>query len=276
MAGGSGTGGAAALALAVLLALGGCAPDSSDPALGPDPVPVPSSGELSTAAPEVVVSGGADAAVMAAHREAAVQALAAVEEWWGQGSVPRPLRVELPADAEAFVRSTGVSDTGVPALVLGEGLARRVVVHPEAAGRLTPEGLLAVMTHEVSHLAMDAGQAPWWLVEGMAEHTAHRHGRLDPIQIAGTGLAQVRAGQLPQDWPAPDPGDRWRGYTLAWLACLYLAQTYSEDDLMALFTAAADGRPLEAVFPEVLGVQEGEALAGYRRWLQELATPQPR
>lgn len=276
----------AAVVLAALLGGGvaGCtasAPSGSAPAASPsvispgvsDPPPDPSAAHPSG---DLVLTSGLPPDRTDTIAATARRALADVESWWGAGSVPRPLLLQLPADAAQFQEVTGVRSAEVPAVVMGTGDERRVVLHPDAVPRLTDAGLQAVLTHEVSHLAMDAGQAPWWLVEGMAEYTAHRASALDPVVIAGTGLDGVRSGVLPTEWPTPVPEDRWQGYTLAWLACHHLAQRHSERALMSTFTRIAAGEEPDVVFRDEFGVSQDEALEGYRQWLVELVSGTPR
>src|SRR5699024_3693496 len=78
----------------------------------------------------------------AAYEELAAEALRRVEALWGEHSVHRPVRVLLPADAAGFAELTGhaVGERAVPASTVGTGPGARVVVHPQAWGRLTPEG----------------------------------------------------------------------------------------------------------------------------------------
>jgi hypothetical protein len=276
----------AALVLVGALAAGCAGPvDGTAPVEGPAggnaPVEGPAGGnasvETSTTTPPghvVRVEGDADPERAEDYRELTVEAVRRAGQLWGRGSVPVPVRLVLPADADGFAAVTGL-DPGadVPAAVVGQGDEARLVVHPGAWERLTPEGHLAVLTHEVTHLVMQGdGPVPWWLGEGLAEYTAHRAGGRPIREIAGSALDGVRAGQLPETWPVPPgEGDRWGSYAMAWLACRYLAQTYSERSLVELYRVVAGGRPVEEAIPRVLGVSEAEVLTGWRAWLTSVA-----
>jgi hypothetical protein len=258
------------LGAVLMTGVAGCseAPSSPHPN-GTDPA-----ASTSPAATVIDVESDVGAERTDAYRELTLRAVLQVESLWGQGSVARPVRLVLPGNAAAFADATGVKDPAeVPAAVVGSGVAARLVVHPDAWDRLSPEGRLAVLTHEVTHLAQQGdGPVPWWLGEGLAEYTAHRASALPVAEVAASALDGVRAGRLPATWPAPDAAeDRWNGYAMAWLACRYLADTHSERSLVELYRAVSGGQDVAVAIPEVLGVPEEEALAGWRRWLTELA-----
>lgn len=225
---------------------------------------------------EVLVEGGIPGQDWAALVSDAV---AAVEDLWGPGAVARPVRLAQPGDDDAFRKRIG--DPGavdVPAVTLGSTTGSAagavVVLHPEAWTRLSREGRAAVLTHEITHLAMQGdGPVPTWLGEGLAELTAHRASTRTVSEIAGSALETVRDGRLPAGWPDPlrEGGPRWPGYALAWLACHRLAQVHGERDLLALYDTVAAGRPLAAGFRDVLGVGEDDALADWRSWIDRLA-----
>jgi hypothetical protein len=226
---------------------------------------------------EVVSEVGADRT--SAYRRLATVALGEVEDLWGEDVVARPVRLLLPADAASFGELTGhaadVQDT--PATTVGTGAEARVVVHPDAWDRLTPEGRQAVLTHELTHLAMQGdGPVPRWVGEGLAEYTAHRGTTLPLTEIAGSALDPVRAGTSPTTWPEPGAeGDRWRGYAMSWLACVFIAREHSEDQLVRLYHELERGSTLEEAVPEVLGVPEEQLRGEWREWLRDLVGGQP-
>ncbi len=242
---------------------------------------------------EIQVSGTAPGERIEAYEAMAGVALGQVEDLWGEDAVARPVEVVLPGSAAEFAELTGGAPASqeAPAVTVGSLDEAHVVVHPDSWDRLTPEGRQAVLTHEVTHLSMQGdGGVPGWLGEGLAEYTAHRTSDLAPAAIAGSALDPVRAGQVPTDWPdlgsapvAPGPvgaagdgadepaeGSTWGGYALAWLACLYLADTWSEEQLVELYEVVAGGSTLTDAVPQVLGVSEAEALAGWGEWLTTL------
>lgn len=223
-------------------------------------------------APSVEVRGSADTERIEAYEAMTLTALAQVEDLWGQDSVARPVEVVLPATTAEFEELTGNSGSAVPATTVGSMEQAHVVVHPDSWGLLTPEGRQAVLTHEVTHLSQQGdGPVPAWLGEGLAEYTAHRHSQTPPATIAGSALEDVHAGALPTAWPDPaGSAEAWDGYALAWLACLYIAQTWSEEALVELYDSVSGGTAVSEAFPAVLDVTEAEALAGWGPWLREL------
>lgn len=264
----------------------------------------------SVASERVAVSGSAPAERLSAYEAMTSIALAQVEDLWGPGSVRWHLRVLVPGTAVEFSELTGgaPASQGAPAVTVGSMAEAHVVVHPDSWDRLTPQGRQAVLTHEVTHLAQQGdGPVPPWLGEGIAEFTAHRHSALGPAEIAGSALDGVRAGEVPTTWPdlngadptstqrtgtdptstGPTSTDQtgrgstatgstgtdpaWGGYALAWLACLYVAQTWSEDALLELYETVAGGMAVREAVPAVLDVSEEELLAGWAEWLTELA-----
>ncbi|MCK0114009.1 DUF4157 domain-containing protein [Ornithinimicrobium sp. F0845] len=294
-----GRGSAALLALLSVLWIGGCsAPGSSgadlvntdtDPvSTDTDPVstgaasPGPdTTGDGSTSpAPtsavtqeRVTVQGSSPQERIEAYHVMAEVALSQVEDLWGPDAVRWQVRVSLPATTAEFSELTGGAGLQAPAVTVGSLAGAHIVVHPDSWDRLTPEGRQAVLTHEVTHLAQQGhGPVPAWLGEGMAEFTAHRHSQLHPTEIAGSALDDVRAGAVPRAWPDPAGGDTvWGGYALSWLACLYIAQTWSEDALLKFYEAVADATALSEAFPTVLDVSEAEALERWGAWLSDLA-----
>ncbi len=227
---------------------------------------------------EIEVSGSARAERIEAYEAMTETALDQVEDLWGEDSVARPVEVILPASAAEFAELTGGAPASqtAPAVTVGSLDEAHVVVHPDSWTRLTPEGRQAVLTHEVTHLSMQGhGAVPPWLGEGLAEYTAHRASDLAPAVIAGSALDAVRAGESPTTWPDPSAGteageDAWGGYALAWLACLFLAQTWSEEQLVELYEVTSGGAPLAEALPQVLGVSEQEVLRGWGDWLTTL------
>lgn len=288
---------AALLALIPLLGVGGCsvatprAPAEASVSTG-----AADAGQSADLTERVEVSGSAGPERIAAYQAMTVTALEQVEDLWGQGAVRWSVRVELPATAAEFEELTGAAPGAqVPATTVGSMGQAHIVVHPDSWDLLTPQGRQAVLTHEVTHLSQQGdGSVPRWLGEGLAEYTAHRDSDLPPATIAGSALEDVRAGSVPTTWPDPttrsrgtDPATRsrgtdpttrprgtdpaWRDYALSWLACRYIAETWSEEALLELSAAVAGGLTVKEAMPEVLGTTETNALAGWGVWLREIA-----
>lgn len=255
--------------LLATLGIGGCTPASPgvDDEVG---AAGDRTAESSTTPGRILISGGAGQERIDAYHVMSSAALARVEDLWGPGSVRWSVRVVLPATGAEFDRLTG-SDPGadVPATTVGALRDAHIVVHPDSWDRLTPEGRQAVLTHEVTHLRQQGdGPVPTWLGEGLAEYTAHRGSDVPPSAVAGSALDGVRAGRLPTAWPDPtETSGDWGSYALSWLACLYVAETWSEDALLDLYQTVADGTPLSQAFPLVMDTTEDAALAGWTGWL---------
>lgn len=301
----SGRGSVALLTLLPVLWVGGCSSavspgddltsesvtqEASVAEEGPVTQQAPVSPEDSAARDRVTVSGSAPADRVEAYAVMTETALDRVEGLWGRGAVRWPVRVVLPESAAEFADLTGGAPASqkAPAVTVGSLAEAHIVVHPDSWGRLAPEGRQAVLTHEVTHLAQQGrGPVPPWLGEGAAEFTAHRQSDLPPAAIAGSALDDVRAGRLPNTWPdltsrteatgptdttAGQPGTdpAWGGYALSWLACLYIAETWSEEALLDLYGTVAGGATVHEALPAVLGVTEEEALVGWSDWLHGL------
>ncbi|WP_256841868.1 hypothetical protein [Ornithinimicrobium cryptoxanthini] len=230
---------------------------------------------------QVAVTGTADRDRIEAYEAMSETALVETEDLWGDGSVQLPVSVVLPATPEEFEELTGgaASSRDAPAVTVGAMAKAHVVVHPDSWDLLTAEGRQAVLTHEVTHLSMQGdGPVPPWLGEGLAEYTAHRSSALAPATIAGSALDRVRAGELPTTWPtlASQVGpvrsrtNTWGSYAMSWLACLYVADAWSERDLLELYEQVAGGTRVEDAIPAVLGVSEAEAISGWQVWLRAM------
>ncbi|MFD8703297.1 hypothetical protein ACFV1W_11820 [Kitasatospora sp. NPDC059648] len=203
------------------------------------------------------LAAGPDPAGLVAVGDQAVPAVSAV---WGGGWAGR-LLLELPATEPQFARlleADPASWTGMAAVtVAAPGApwhtpADRVVINPEAFGRLSDFGRQVVVTHEATHVATRADTRAWtplWLSEGAADWTAYRGSGRRPQQIAPELTRDVAAGKLPTALPAD--GDFAAGatgiaqaYEQAWLACDLIARRYGTERLVAFYRAvgAADGQ----------------------------------
>lgn len=220
-----------------------------------------------------------------------------VESLWGVGSVPQPFDLVVTATPERFAARAGVSGASVavdveeiPAVAM-ESLGRpTVVVHPHLWDRLEPVGRQAVISHEVTHLVMrrieeadpatgtpaERATVPWWLSEGLAEYTAYRD-VADPLDVLGEStISALRSAGAPTDWSeldiARDGDSRWERYATAWLVCSYLAERYSEADLLRvhhlLATAAGSVSPEQAM-TEVFGESATQVMADWPVWWQQ-------
>jgi len=149
--------------------------------------------------------------------------------------------------------------------------------------RLTDAGRLAVLTHELTHVATRASTAatpPTWLDEGFAAYLGYRGAGLTDAEIAAPALASVRAGRLPQALPdaaAFDParGDAGPAYAQAWVACDLIARRAGLPGLVAVYRAAASGAggqaAADAAVRAVLGDSPAAFLTRWRAGLRAIA-----
>ncbi|MGB5934734.1 MAG: hypothetical protein WBG76_02565 [Ornithinimicrobium sp.] len=221
----------------------------------------------------VLVTGGVSAERATAYRSLAQHGIAAVEDLWGTGSVPAPIQLDLPANAAAWAAATGRqqgSGGEYAASTVWQDSIGRIVVNPATWGALTPEGRVAVMTHEVTHLAMGrAPDVPWWITEGMAEYTAHRASELSLREVAGSALVSL-AAEPPGDWPTPSgAADPWQDYAPAWLACVYLARTYDESSLLDLHSDLVNAVGVDKAMQRRCGSNSAQVHQDWLRWLAE-------
>ncbi len=229
------------------------------------------------ATPDVVVTGGVPAAHAAAYRNLVFDAIPLVEDLWGSGTVPLPVRIDLPLTTGQWATATGyrpdqrgyAASTVRSNSVGGEDPEPVIVIHPGAWSGLSPEGREAIVVHEMTHLAMGGrASTPWWLSEGLAEYTAHRRSSSPLITIAGSALRDA-ANSPPVSWPTPSPASRaWTGYAQAWLVCVYIAEQYGEKALLRTYRAVHSGVSLNAAISGRLGQNSDRVHADWVKWLQ--------
>jgi hypothetical protein len=193
--------------------------------------------------------------------------------------------VEVPAtraDFEAVLGATDGSYRSIAAVTLAEGPAAtaavRVLVNPEVTRTLAPVGVAVVLLHELVHVATGSADspAPTWLVEGLADYVALRAHPGAASSAADALLHQVRTRGAPRRLPADDrfragATDLAVSYAEAWLACRYVAETYSPAALQRLYTALDSGVGLDQAVEDELGISTGALTAGWRRYLVRLA-----
>ena len=210
-----------------------------------------------------------------------------VRRWLPQGVVDGfdPIVVEVPATSTSFAAAVGVPAADyvdIAAVTVAAGptstAARRIVVNPAAARRLTAEDLAVTLAHETVHAVTrsPSSPAPIWAVEGLADYVA-----LAAYPSARTGadgllLSHVRTDgapdRLPPDTDFDADADRLDlAYGQAWSVCSYVAETASVDRLGDFYGALDRGRTVDQAATDVLGVSERELTDGWRRWLSTRA-----
>jgi hypothetical protein len=233
----------------------------------------------------VLLGAGQPAHAWAARLRAAVtdvrrRVTAGAADGWSGAVV-----VEVPAsraDFEAVLGATDGSYGSIAAVTLAEGPAAtaavRIIVNPEVTRTLAPVGVAVVLLHEMVHVATGSADspAPTWAVEGLADYVALQAHPRAGATAAEALLQRVRTRGAPLRLPADErfragAGDLAVGYAEAWLACRYVAETYSAAALQRLYTALDSGVGLDQAVEDELGVSTGTLTTGWRRYLVRLA-----
>lgn len=189
---------------------------------------------------------------------------------------------ELPGSRQAFERVLGVvpgSYTQIAAVAWPEGpdpatAAVRIVVNPVLASRLDEQSLGVLVTHEATHVATRsaASPAPTWLVEGFADYLAYQAYPRTAERAAAALLGQVSADGPPRRLPtdasfSPGATGLENAYAQSWLACRYLARTYSPTSLARFYRAVDSGDTVDAALESEFGLTERTFTA---RWAASL------
>ncbi len=212
--------------------------------------------------------------------EAVRDVRAVLPQWRGR------LVVEVPAAAQQLGRmldaepGSYASIAAVTATVdgsLSPGSPVHIMVNPEVFADLGEEGSQIVMSHEATHVAVDAATAsmPLWLLEGFADYVALARSDLPVSVTASQILAEVRRDGPPKALPGPDefdPSNKLLGtsYEAAWLACRLLADEYGERRLISFYESVDEGTSVQAAF-DGLGTTERAFTRQWRNYLRELA-----
>jgi hypothetical protein len=195
----------------------------------------------------------------------------------------RQVVIEVPAtvrDFESVLGKPAGSYTAIAAFTQAagaEGGAIRIVANPKAA-RLSASALQSLVEHEMVHVATRSPDtpAPLWVEEGLAEwvslraHPGQRSGGTDDL------LVRVRSDGAPRAFPSDgrfdaDAHNLELAYAEAWLACRFIADRYSEDQLGRFYAQLANGSSLEAASRSTLQLSEAELTAEWRAYLDRLA-----
>ncbi len=233
---------------------------------------------------DTLVLAGDRGLARALHRQART-AVATVRR-----TLPRwrdPLVIEAPESVADFRTAAGLSAASSRAIAAvttttdGSTLTSapvHVYLNPDVFTPLGPVGRQIVVSHEATHVALDAATAelPLWLSEGMADYVALVDTPLPDTVLA----AQIRDLVRTEGPPARLPGEReFDGsnkdigayYEAAWLAVRLLADTYGPRTLLAFYRQAQADGDTDAAFRRVLGTTESEFRRRWQDSLVELA-----
>ena len=229
----------------------------------------------------VAVAGDEDLDRYATLADQAVRDVRAVlPSWRGR------LVVEIPADDDQLHRLMDVdpgtydSIAAVTATVDGSGdpdSPAHILINPGVFQGLGDDGSQIVMSHEATHIAVDAATStmPLWLLEGFADYVALARSELPVSVTASQILAEVRRSGPPRRLPGPDefdPSNKLLGtsYEAAWLACRLMAEEYGERRLIRFYRTVDEGQSLAEAFA-LLGTTEAAFTRQWRNYLRELA-----
>ena len=214
-----------------------------------------------------------DAAAAAVRRRLAANPLLT----WSGGLV-----VELPATQQAFEQVLGVSPGSYAQLAavawpVGPDAATagvRIVVNPAQSRLLDAEALDVLVTHEATHVATRsaASSGPTWLVEGFADYVAYDAHPRTSAAAARELLSRVSSQGPPARLPGdadftPSAPELALTYAESWLACRFLAETYSPGQLTQLYARVDGGDGLAPSLQAVFDLTEAELTAGWQRYL---------
>jgi hypothetical protein len=172
----------------------------------------------------------------------------------------------------------------------GRAGSDRVVVNPQAFGRLQPTGQQVVVTHETTHVAVRGSTTrpvPLWLSEGLADYVGYSGLDLPRTAIADALLDRVREGDGPTALPTErdfDPATSTiaPSYNAAWLAACRIVDQHGQQDLVRFYLRAATRPSASAppgdpeqntreAFASVLGTSEKEFTRDWLSYLRRLA-----
>ena len=193
------------------------------------------------------------------------------------------LVVEAPASVAGFRAASGLTPAAARSIAAVTttadgatlpGSPERVFVNPEVFEPLGAAGQQIVISHEATHVAVDAAvsRMPAWLSEGFADWVALADSTVAVRVLATQALAGVRARGAPPhlptraDFAAGNP-DIGAAYESAWLAVRLLARTYGEAALLRFRRAADVQGSVDRAFRSTFGTSDQ---AFTRLWRGEL------
>lgn len=174
------------------------------------------------------------------------------------------------------VAAVTVSDSVVPSQPV---TGQRIVFGPAAPERLTEFTTRSVLRHELTHVAARSETvdgSPMWLLEGFADYVGYRDTGVAFGALAPTLSTLVTAGGpptvLPEDADFAAGGARSAlAYESAWSVCAFVAESYGEDKLRALYRALATGprtaTDIDAAFIAVTGTNSKDFLTAWGSWV---------
>lgn len=230
---------------------------------------------------------GTDAAVPTIARELPAAVLA-VTKFWGNDWARRAAVVATATDEEfrGLAGSEGAVGAAAAATIYATldtaaktASGQRVILTP-AARDLPAPALAVVLRHELTHVAVrpnTVADAPLWLTEGVPEYVG-RKGTYQRFEDAAPDLAAVlRGGEIPIRLPddrdfAVDKTTALVAYQSAWSLAAFVAQTYGEARLKALYLGVGAADKTEAqdlAIVNTLRLSRAQFVARWQDWLRK-------
>ena len=163
-----------------------------------------------------------------------------------------------------------------------EVAGQRVVLSPTGVRGLSIASLRVVLRHEITHVAARADTvdgSPTWLLEGFADYIGYRDSGVTLAEGAPDLAKQVREDgpptALPEDRAFRSGGaDLDLAYQESWSLARYVADTYGEKSLIAMYRELAARGPVSAtetdrMLRDVLGVDRAALVQGWQSYLRE-------
>ncbi|RVW05066.1 hypothetical protein EF834_08250 [Rhodococcus spongiicola] len=213
-----------------------------------------------------------------------------VSQVWGE-DWPRRAVVFVAASEAEFESLVGTSYSGsdVAAVSVSDAVdhrsgtvsGQRIVFSPEAADRLTDLTRVAVLRHELTHVAarvVTEDGSPMWILEGYADYVGYRGIESTFGAVAPTLAAAVAAGAPPTSFPTDKDfhagGDiARRAYESAWSLAIFVASEYGEARLGELYRDLARGEMTATQFDDriyhVLGISAEELVHSWSTWVSK-------
>lgn len=261
----------------------GAAFGSTEPAYG-NPAPLWLLTDLAVERSRRALVAVADEARLDRYAELADQAVrdvrAVLPDWRGGLVVEVPdsqVRLDQTLDAPPNAYDSIAAVTATVDGSMDPSSPVHILVNPRVFSNLGDEGAQIVMSHEATHVAVDAATStmPLWLLEGFADYVALATTDLPVSVTASQILTEVREQGPPRSLPGPDefdPSNKLLGtsYEAAWLACRLLAEEYGEQQLVDFYTSVDEGLSLDEALAD-LGTTEEEFTVLWRKHLRGLA-----
>ncbi|QBJ98496.1 hypothetical protein ERC79_02140 [Rhodococcus sp. ABRD24] len=217
-------------------------------------------------------------------------AVAHVTDVWGEDWARRAV-VMVAGSQEEFAALVGSGHSGsdIAAVAISDAIepgsdtvsGQRIVFSPAAASRLTDVTRVAVLRHELTHVAARSATedgSPMWMLEGYADYVGYRGLEATFEQLAPTLAATVAESgppaSLPRDEDFRAGGDVARlAYESSWSVAAFVAATYGESSLDALYRDLASGPvtgvELDARIRAVLGTSAEGLVQSWGTWVKQ-------